>query len=92
MIRHPLSTLTDALRRDGLLIGSVSSNPELTGVTADSRAVQPGMLYVAVRGASVDGIASWQTRFAGVRPPSPRNCPWSAGWWNCSSGTGAAPR
>lgn len=33
------------------------SDPELTGATADSRAVRPGDLFVALRGANVDGHA-----------------------------------
>ena len=32
-------------------------SPELTGITADSRAVMPGMLYAALPGARVDGRA-----------------------------------
>jgi UDP-N-acetylmuramoyl-L-alanyl-D-glutamate--2,6-diaminopimelate ligase len=55
MTGRPLQLFADALRRDGLLRGPVDHNPGITGVTADSRAVRAGMLYVAVRGSAVDG-------------------------------------
>lgn len=45
-----LPALEAALRRAGLLTASAGATPALTGVTADSRAVAPGMVYVAVRG------------------------------------------
>jgi UDP-N-acetylmuramoyl-L-alanyl-D-glutamate--2,6-diaminopimelate ligase len=50
-----LHELVEALRREGLLISAPEAAPPLTGVTADSRAVAPGMIYVAVRGSQVDG-------------------------------------
>ncbi len=37
------------------LRGAVDADPEITAVTADSRAVTPGALFVAVRGETVDG-------------------------------------
>jgi len=43
--------LSDLLRRD------VSSDPVITGVTADSRRVGPGALFVALPGAAADGRA-----------------------------------
>lgn len=43
--------LSDLLRRD------VSSDPMITAVTADSRQVQPGALFVALPGTAVDGRA-----------------------------------
>ena len=43
--------LSDLLRRD------VSSDPVITGVTADSRKVAPGSLFVALPGTAVDGRA-----------------------------------
>jgi len=55
MSGRPLQQFADALRRDGLLLGAAAGDPAITGVTADSRAVRPGMLYVAVRGSTVDG-------------------------------------
>lgn len=55
MTHRPLRSLAEALQRDGLLLGPVSGDAEITGVTADSRSVRPGMLYVAVRGSAVDG-------------------------------------
>ena len=55
MTPHRLSHLAEALRRDGLLVTVPAEDVALTGVTADSREVAPGMLYVAVRGAVADG-------------------------------------
>lgn len=43
--------LSDLLRRD------VSSDPVITGVTADSRKVAPGSLFVALPGTAADGRA-----------------------------------
>jgi len=43
--------LSDLLRRD------VSSDPVITGVTADSRKVAPGALFVALPGSAADGRA-----------------------------------
>lgn len=43
--------LSDLLRRD------VSSDPMITAVTADSRQVQPGALFVALPGTAADGRA-----------------------------------
>ena len=47
--------LVDALRRADLLAGAPGRLPPLTGIGVDSRGVQPGMLYVAVRGSQADG-------------------------------------
>ncbi len=43
--------LSDLLRRD------VASDPVITGVTADSRKVEPGALFVALPGTAADGRA-----------------------------------
>ncbi len=50
-----LAELTDALRREGLLLSAPGAEPALTGITADSRSVAPGAIYVAVRGSQMDG-------------------------------------
>ena len=47
----PRIHLSDLLRRD------VSSDPIITGVTADSRKVEPGSLFVALPGSAADGRA-----------------------------------
>jgi hypothetical protein len=47
--RHPI--LSELLRRD------VASDPVITGVTADSRKVAPGSLFVALPGSAADGRA-----------------------------------
>jgi UDP-N-acetylmuramoyl-L-alanyl-D-glutamate--2,6-diaminopimelate ligase len=48
--------VVDALRRAGLLIGVRGTLPEmLREITADSRSVGPGTLFVAVRGSVRDG-------------------------------------
>ncbi len=49
------SEVTAELRRADLLVGAPESGPAPTGVSADSRAVGPGMVYVAVRGSQADG-------------------------------------
>ena len=70
--------LSDLLRRD------VASDPVITGVTADSRKVAPGALFVALPGSAADGrayersaIAEWLVR----RRSSPLT--------NCDVGTAA---
>ena len=40
------------------LVSSISgADPEISGVTADSRAVKPGYLFAALPGAKLDGSA-----------------------------------
>jgi UDP-N-acetylmuramoyl-L-alanyl-D-glutamate--2,6-diaminopimelate ligase len=55
MSQRPLAELAEALRREGLMAGVPTLLPEVTGVTADSREVRPGMVYIAVRGSQTDG-------------------------------------
>jgi UDP-N-acetylmuramoyl-L-alanyl-D-glutamate--2,6-diaminopimelate ligase len=55
MTTRRLAELVDALRRDGLLESAPAEAPSVTGVTADSREVKPGMVYIAVRGSQADG-------------------------------------
>jgi UDP-N-acetylmuramoyl-L-alanyl-D-glutamate--2,6-diaminopimelate ligase len=43
--------LSDVVRRE------LAANPEITGVTADSRKVKPGFLFAALPGTKVDGAA-----------------------------------
>ncbi len=50
-----MAQLLEALRREGLLVSAPENVPKPMGVTADSRAVRPGLLYVAVRGSQADG-------------------------------------
>ena len=45
----------DELRRADLLISAPSSAPDPTGIGVDSRSVERGMLYIAVRGSQADG-------------------------------------
>jgi UDP-N-acetylmuramoyl-L-alanyl-D-glutamate--2,6-diaminopimelate ligase len=49
------SELLDELRRDDLLVEAPSGGPMPAGVGADSRAIAPGMVYIAVRGSQADG-------------------------------------
>ncbi len=50
------SVVIDALRRAGLLVAVQGALPEmLRDITADSRTVGPGTLFVAVRGSARDG-------------------------------------
>ena len=52
-----LPEIVTALERAALLVATpdLHSWPTITGLTADSRKVEPGMLYCAVRGAVQDG-------------------------------------
>ena len=54
-----LQEVVDALARAGVLIDApdtrVSRIPEITGLTADARRLERGMLFCAVRGAVLDG-------------------------------------
>jgi len=50
-----LAELAIALAREGLLVGPIPTELPLTGVSADSRTIGEGMLYVAVRGSQADG-------------------------------------
>jgi UDP-N-acetylmuramoyl-L-alanyl-D-glutamate--2,6-diaminopimelate ligase len=50
-----LATIVSALRDRELLVRAPATLPAITGVTADTRTLQQGMLYCAVRGAIQDG-------------------------------------
>lgn len=54
-----LQEVVDALSRAGVLIDAPDPRraplPEITGLTADARQLERGMLFCAVRGAAVDG-------------------------------------
>jgi UDP-N-acetylmuramoyl-L-alanyl-D-glutamate--2,6-diaminopimelate ligase len=50
-----LPQLVQALVRDGLSHATPVPDLPIVGVSADSRAIAPGMLYVAVRGSQADG-------------------------------------
>lgn len=43
------------LRRADLLVAAPDAGPALTALTADSRAVEPGAVYIALRGSQADG-------------------------------------
>jgi len=51
----PTGTLVAALRRADLLAHAPATLPAVSGLTADSRGVTPGMAYIAVRGSRADG-------------------------------------
>ena len=55
MTMRTLTELCVALQREGLLEQATTTALSVTGVTADSRSVTPGMVYVAVRGSQADG-------------------------------------
>src|SRR3989449_9838029 len=61
-MKASLQVVVDALARAGLLIegggppeGNGRGLPEITGLTADARRLERGMLFCAVRGAVLDG-------------------------------------
>jgi UDP-N-acetylmuramyl tripeptide synthase len=45
------------MRLSALVAGFTATDPEITGVTADSRKVRPGFLFAALPGSTVDGRA-----------------------------------
>jgi UDP-N-acetylmuramoyl-L-alanyl-D-glutamate--2,6-diaminopimelate ligase len=47
--------LLDELRRADLLVSASTTGPVPTGLSMDSRTVEPGTVYVAVRGSQADG-------------------------------------
>ena len=54
-----LQEVVDALARAGMLIDAPNRDatplPQITGLTADARRLEPGMLFCAIRGAVLDG-------------------------------------
>src|SRR5256885_16861191 len=59
-MKASLQIVVDALARAGLVIegppaGNGRGLPEITGLTADARRLERGMLYCALRGAVLDG-------------------------------------
>ncbi|HXE58403.1 MAG TPA: UDP-N-acetylmuramoyl-L-alanyl-D-glutamate--2,6-diaminopimelate ligase [Gemmatimonadales bacterium] len=50
-----LSELVAALRREELLVAAPEGEVAVAGVSADTRALRAGELYVAIRGSEVDG-------------------------------------
>ena len=59
-----MTTLSEIIGREA------SANPQITGVTADSRKVGPGTLFAALPGTKVDGAS-----FAPGAMPSPATRP-----------------
>src|ERR671916_267835 len=49
------TAVVDELRRADLLVDAPTQGPDPTGVGVDSRAIQHGMLYLALRGSQADG-------------------------------------
>jgi UDP-N-acetylmuramoyl-L-alanyl-D-glutamate--2,6-diaminopimelate ligase len=49
------AAVLNELRRADLLVDAPAEAPDVTGIGVDSRAIQPGMLYVALRGSQADG-------------------------------------
>lgn len=50
-------SMLDVLRREDLLVGRPDALPDITAITADSRAARPGSAYIAIRGSQADGHA-----------------------------------
>jgi UDP-N-acetylmuramoyl-L-alanyl-D-glutamate--2,6-diaminopimelate ligase len=50
-----VGAVVEALRRAGLLVSSPEHFPPVTGLTSDSRQVEPGSLFLAVSGTQADG-------------------------------------
>jgi UDP-N-acetylmuramoyl-L-alanyl-D-glutamate--2,6-diaminopimelate ligase len=49
------AAVLDELRRTDLLVSAPSQGPDPSGIGVDSRTIEPGTLYVAVRGSQADG-------------------------------------
>jgi len=60
-VSRPLTEVVDALARAGMLVDGLDARaihpplPDITGLTADARRIEPGMLFCAVHGAVLDG-------------------------------------
>jgi UDP-N-acetylmuramoyl-L-alanyl-D-glutamate--2,6-diaminopimelate ligase len=54
-VSRPLQEVVDALARAGVLVDAPDPLPHITGLTADARRLERGMLFCAVRGAVLDG-------------------------------------
>jgi UDP-N-acetylmuramoyl-L-alanyl-D-glutamate--2,6-diaminopimelate ligase len=54
-VSRSLRDVVNALSRDGILIDAPGDLPQITGLSADARRLQRGMLFCAVRGAVQDG-------------------------------------
>src|SRR5439155_12566834 len=57
-VSRSLQEIVDALARAGALVEAPERGtpmPDITGLTADARRLEPGMLFCAVRGAVLDG-------------------------------------
>ena len=52
-----LTELTGSAAAQATITGSAGGDPEIVGITADSRQVQPGFLFAALRGTVRDGRA-----------------------------------
>ncbi len=50
-------SMLDVLRREDLLVERPDTPPDVTAITADSRAARPGSAYIAIRGSQADGHA-----------------------------------
>jgi UDP-N-acetylmuramoyl-L-alanyl-D-glutamate--2,6-diaminopimelate ligase len=57
--------LLAALRAEGLLEQAPPGLPSLAGLAADSRSVEPGFLFIAIRGSAADGHGYAQQAVAG---------------------------
>jgi UDP-N-acetylmuramoyl-L-alanyl-D-glutamate--2,6-diaminopimelate ligase len=55
MTSRRLPEVAAALAREGLFAGPSPPDLEVKGITADSRTLRPGMIYVAIRGSEADG-------------------------------------
>ena len=77
--------LSDLLRRD------VQADPEITGITADSRKVASGHLFVALPGTAADGtplvcVNMGASGFSWVSGPSPQGVGTASDGGSCVDG------
>ncbi|RLC90694.1 MAG: UDP-N-acetylmuramoyl-L-alanyl-D-glutamate--2,6-diaminopimelate ligase, partial [Chloroflexi bacterium] len=67
------------------VLGQIGGDVPIYGIAADSRRVQPGDIFIAVPGVSVDGhryiaqaVAEGAVAVVGERPPQELSAPWGA--------------
>ena len=80
--------------RDVATIGATIAGMQFSGLTSDSRKVQPGFLFAALCGSKTDGASSCTMRWRAAPPPCWARRRWKAKSrrWACASFADANPR
>lgn len=72
--------LSEILHRAGLTAPTCAIDPEIMDITADSRAVVPGMIFAALPGVAQDGARFIRKLGTGRRRPAAAGECRSSGW------------